>query len=393
MGLVTLVSAGNSLQTQAEQISAADSKMHTSTAKNVAEATSVLSSKSPHVIVLGPKIAVAKALEFAENVSLKHPATRVVMIVADITTAVLKEALKSGVKEVLSVDDLETELPRAIHEAHAAADRWRTAAGHDGSPGPEEPKGLAKVVTIFSTKGGVGKSVIATNLAAALAGKFGQRVVLVDLDLQFGDVAIMLRLVQEKTITDVVKAFDRLDSEMLDGFLVKHTSGLKALLAPIQPEEAELVGSANVERIIELLRQVTDYIIVDTPASFSEEVLTALDNSDVIYAIATTDVPSIRNVKIALQKLRQLNFDGDKVKLVLNRSDSKVWLQPGEIEKAIDSSIVAKIPSDRTVPRSVNKGVPVVMDATKSLVSRSLMQLAEDISAEERKEVTLDVVK
>lgn len=331
----------------------------------------------PDVLLIGPSISSENALAFAEVLLTDHPEVGVVLATKEMTTEVLKASLNAGIRDVLKNDVDEDDLYAAINKAHEVSKRWRGAAGGDLETA-ERREHRAKVVTVFSTKGGVGKSVIATNLATTIASKLGKRTVLIDLDLQFGDVAVMLRLVQDRTIADVVRVFDRLDEEMLDSFLAKHDSGIKALLAPVQPEDADIITIDEVERIIGLLKSWADYIIIDTAPALSETVLAALEASDIIYAVTTMDVPSIRNTKISLQKLKQLNYDQDKVRLVLNRSDSKVLLQPGEIEKVLDSRIVARIPSDRSVPRSVNKGIPVVSDASKSLVARSLTKLAEE---------------
>jgi pilus assembly protein CpaE len=273
------------------------------------------------------------------------------------------------------VADLTAAVMLAYESAIAERLRAGIALGVADEHGDEEG---ARVVTVFSTKGGVGKSVVATNLSVALA-ELGHRTILLDLDLQFGDTGIMLQLRPSRTIFDAMLSFDRLDADMMRGFLTEHSSGLQVLLAPVHPEDAEGVTASRVARIISLLEGLADVIVIDTPGAFTDVVLAALDKSDDVYAVATMDVASIKNTKISLQKLLQLGYDDGRIKLVLNRADSKVWIEPGEVESAVDGEIVAKIPSDRLVPRSVNKGVPVVLDSPKSPVAKSLMDLARSI--------------
>ncbi|MBU4556589.1 MAG: AAA family ATPase, partial [Actinobacteria bacterium] len=238
-----------------------------------------------------------------------------------------------------------------------------------------------RLVTIFSTKGGVGKTVLATNLGVALSKVLGLRTAIVDLDLQFGDVGIMLGLTPERTITDVAADIERLDADLLSGHMTKHDSGLDVLLAPTRPEDAETVTTGRISRILSLLREMYDVVVVDTAATLDEIVLTALDRSDSVYALTMMDVASIKNMRISLQKLKQLGYDDSAVRVVLNRADSKVWLEPQEVERAVGSAIFARIPSDRVVPRSVNKGRPVVLDEPKSDVAKAMVAIAKTVAA------------
>lgn len=327
------------------------------------------------VVVFGPSLPLDGVMEAAEFVVTRQPATASVLVVPKITTELMRQAMRAGFNDVVGADGTFGEVASAVLDAGADALKRREASGV-ATAGHATTDGRGHVVTVFSTKGGVGKTVIASNLGVALAGQLGKRTILLDLDLRFGDTGIMLRLKPERTIYDAMQSFERLDASMMRGYLTRHPSGLDVLLAPLRPEDAERVTATRLARIIALLREDADVVIIDTPAAFDDTVLTAIDKSDEVFAVATMDVASIKNTRISLQKLRQLGYGDDLVKLVLNRADSKVWLEVPEVERAVEGEIVARIPSDRLVPRSVNKGAPVVIDAPKSPVARSLVDLA-----------------
>jgi pilus assembly protein CpaE len=335
------------------------------------------------LLVVGPGICTADALAAAGTISRAHPDMAVVMVVPEESTDLLRQAMRAGVHDVIPADRPWEEVASAIGAAVSSTGERPQPTG-----AASETVRRGRTVTVFSTKGGVGKSVVACNVAAALAG-MGADVILVDLDLQFGDTGIMLDLKPERTIFDAVQCYERLDAEMLRGFLIPHASGLRVLLAPVHPEDADAVTASRVASILGMLRELAEIVVVDTSASFDDVVLAAIDVSDEVYAVATMDVASIKNTRVSLQKLAQLGYDAGRTKVVLNRADSKVWLDLGEVEQSIDAETIARIPSDRLVPRSVNRGVPVVIDAPRSAVARSLLGLARRIMTEG--EVTGDV--
>jgi pilus assembly protein CpaE len=242
---------------------------------------------------------------------------------------------------------------------------------------------------VFSTKGGAGKSVVATNLAVTLARRAPRPVVLVDADLQFGDIAVMLKLSPQHTVVDAVSALDRLDMPLLQSLLIDHPgSGLKVLPAPLEPAFADQIGAPEMVRIVEMLRTFCSYVIIDTPAYFNDVVLGLIEISDDVLLVAGMDIPNIKNVKIGLQTLRLLNTPMEKLRLVLNRANSKVKLDVGEVERTLGIQAQSLIPSDVVVPQAVNKGEPVVLSAPRSGVTQSINQLADlfmPVAADKRK--------
>ena len=342
------------------------------------EARELAVQRGAAVLVLGPGIPLDAALDVGEALATARPAIAVVLVAEDPSTETLRSAMRAGLRDVVSADEQhDDEIASAVHEAYEATVAARLGADEAGESPSTGPS--AKVVTVFSTKGGVGKSVLATNLAVALASDPERTVVLIDLDLESGDDGIMLNLAPAHTICDAVQAIERLDTEMLRGLLVSHSSGAKVLLAPVQPEDAEMITSAKVGRIIDLVRQIADVVIIDTPGALDEVVLTAIDKSDVVLAVAMMDMPSVKNMRVSLQKLAQLGYRDGLVKLVLNRADSKVLMEVSDVEEALATIVAARIPSDRQVPRSVNKGVPIVLEAPRSGVARSLVALASQV--------------
>lgn len=349
---------------------------------SIEELAGRLTGSVPVVVVLGPSCAAISELGIAERLIEAHSNLGAILVVDELTTTLLQQALRAGVRDVLTIsgdsDQLLGAVQRVAQTLDTAPRRTTSPAAPVDSSDPSVPEMYGKVVTVFSTKGGAGKSVISTNLAIALAQRSGQPVCLVDADLQFGDVAVMLKLTPHHTLVDAVSSLDRLDPALLSSLLVTHEpSGLRVLPAPLEPAFADQVGAAEMVQIVECLRTFCGYVVVDTPAYFNDLVLGLVEVSDNVVMVAGMDIPNIKNVKIGLQTLRLLNTPMEKLMLVLNRSNSKVKLDIGEVERTLGVKADALIPSDVLVPQSVNKGVPVVLHAPKSPVARSIQQLSE----------------
>jgi pilus assembly protein CpaE len=337
-------------------------------------------SGQPVVIVLGPSYASGTELGAVEQLLTARREVGAIMATNELTTSLLQQALRSGVKDVLQLPIESQQLAEAVARvAGTLTVAAPTATGAGGSGPVLEADGeLGQVVTVFSTKGGAGKSVIATNLAVVLAQRSPKPVVLIDADLQFGDIAVMLKLSPQHTIVDAVSALDRLDAQMLESLLIEHVpSGLLVLPAPLEPAFADQIGAAEMVRIVEVLRSFCSFVVVDTPAYFNDVVLGLIEVSDDVLLVAGMDIPNIKNVKIGLQTLRLLNTPMDKLRLVLNRANSKVKLDVGEVERTLQVQAEALIPSDVVVPQAVNKGEAVVLSSPKSGVAKSLEQLAD----------------
>ena len=323
-------------------------------------------------VVLGPAVPLAVATLLASDLRLTRPEVGLVLIRDEVSAQVLTEALRAGVREVVpdhEVPELLRAVARSDDLGRALADRANATTGAEVTTG--------RVITVFSAKGGCGKTTMATNIAASLAAGGRRSVVIVDLDLAFGDVAIALQLFPTRTIADAVP-MGEVDFEGVESLLTPHSAGLTALVAPLQPGAAESVPASLVSRILELLRQHFDYVVVDTPPAFDDQVLAAFDLSDSIVLLATLDIPALKNLKLTLETLDILNYPRERWNTVLNRADSKVGLSIAEVEKSLRTSITAQVPSSRDVPASVNRGVPIVLDDPKHPVSVAIRSFAED---------------
>jgi pilus assembly protein CpaE len=240
--------------------------------------------------------------------------------------------------------------------------------------------GRGRVLTAFSPKGGTGKSVVATSLAAAFASSLGKRTLLVDLDLQFGDAAIMLGIEPERTIYDVVVEQGELDAASLERGTVRHSSGVAVLPAPLRPEDAELVTESKLGALLEVAREAYDVVVVDTSSFFHGPMLATLDRTDDLLLTCTLDAPTVRSVRRSLETLELLSFAGDRIRLVLNRADAKAGMKRADLEEALERKIRFEIPNDRAVPVAVNRGVPAVLADERSGFARAIFQMARALS-------------
>lgn len=339
------------------------------------DAEDVVRAQAAELLLLGPSLVTDDALELAARLRSTCRAATVMLVNAP-DTDLMRRALRAGISDVIPLD---TPRPEIVDMVTGALDRVLADKG-DGNG--EDTTHAGKVVTVFSTKGGVGKTVLATNLASGLAKYHGCSVAIIDLDLQFGDVGIMMSITPERTVYDAVQSFERLDVSMLQGYLMQHPSGVKALLAPTKPEDAEGLTAHRLSSIIRLLRTVFDFIVIDTAPAFNDVTLAALDASDLVYVVTMMDVASVKNTRISLQKLRQLGYDQGAMRLVLNRADSKVFMNVDDVEEAVGDRISGRIPSDLLVPRSVNRGMPVVLEAPKTRVAKAILAVVDDVLAQ-----------
>jgi pilus assembly protein CpaE len=300
----------------------------------------------------------------------EHTPAPIIVLASGEASRLLEEALDADVTDVLLLPQLPENVFFAIRKA-------AQARRHPGVDVPAE----SRIVTVFSPKGGTGKTVIATSLAVACAKHEGKRTLLLDLDLQFGDAAIMLGVEPEKTIYDLVVAPGELDSEKLAGYVTHHESGLDVLPAPLRPEDAELVTEAKIAALLEVAREPYDAIVVDTSSFFHGPMLATLDQTDELLLVCSLDVPTIKNVRLSLQTLDLLSFPTRKVRLVLNRANTKVGIKRSEVESALEHKVRFEIPSERGVPISVNRGEPLVATDPGAEFSRAIRDTAKAVLA------------
>jgi pilus assembly protein CpaE len=245
------------------------------------------------------------------------------------------------------------------------------------------PRYLGTIISVYSAKGGVGKTTLATNLAVSLARVTKQQVALVDLDLQMGDVAMMMGLAPGKGVADAAQQIDRLDLELMQSFLSHHSSSVDVLAAPRHPEQAEKVSAPQVRRIIELLASKYDFIVVDMPAELNDVVLMALDLSTFVLLVATKELPCLRRVEQTLRLMQSWGYSEDKLKLVVNRSDSKTGVDFADIQKGLSYSIFWAIPSDFSTVVNSTLGCPFTQTKPKSKIAMTIDKLAHELSGVE----------
>ncbi len=325
-----------------------------------------------YVVVLGPHVPLADALAVAEDLRTTRASTSVVLVRSTVDTQVLTQAMHAGVRDVVADGD-RTATAQAMERAYNLWMALRgTAVGSQSG----------KMITVFSPKGGVGKTTVSVNLALALADGGLRKVCLVDLDLAFGDVAITLQLFPSHTIEHAVGAEDNLDIKFLDSLLTKHDESVTVLAAPNLPDARDRISPLLVSKVLRTLRENYDYVVVDTAPAFDEATLTALDETDECVIVATLDVPTLKNVKVALETMDMLGAADGHRHLLLNRADDAVGIGPEKVETILGMPILVQLSTSIAVAAATNAGRPILVSEPKSGTAEAIRALAGALSSE-----------
>lgn len=298
--------------------------------------------------------------------AVKHRPDRPVVVMSEASpNGFLRQAFEAGADDVIT-------LPQSPEQVSFTLQKVIARRKGLAMPG----KAVAPLVAVLGPKGGTGKTLVATNLAVALAQR-DANVVLVDLDLQFGDIGLALGLSPESTMYDLMRAGPPFDHEKLDRHLVRHSSGVRVLIAPTRPDQASAVSIEFLRDIYASLRTMCDAVIVDTPPGFTPEVIATIDVSSEICMVGMLDSLSLKNTKLGLETLDLMGYDTDHVSLVLNRADSRVGITPDDVSTIVGRGPDISIPSDREIPRSINEGTPIVAARQSSGAARAFRTLAD----------------
>jgi pilus assembly protein CpaE len=324
--------------------------------------TAVELQEAADLVVVGCAEERDQALELIGIASRQRSDRPVVALYSGTPNGFLERAFEAGADDLITLPQNSTQLAFAFEKALA---RRRGAA-------PATERG--QLVTVLGPKGGTGKTLTSCNVAVALA-LGGTSTVIVDLDLQFGDVGLALGLKPEHTIYDLAVSGGSLDGDKVDSFLAEHPSGARALLAPLRPDQAAAVTVQFLREVLEILRSRYEVVVVDTPPAFTPEVIAAVDNSSALCVVGMLDALSLKDTKIGLETLAQMGYASEELTLVLNRADTSVGISEQDVEQLLGRKPDVLVPSDRAIPRAITAGQPIVVAEPKSNAARAFFGL------------------
>lgn len=336
----------------------------------------------PDIILMDINMPGVDGITASERIKQQVPYTQIIMMSVQGESDYLRRSMLAGAREFLVKPFSSDELVSSIRRVHQLAPpRLPTIPQmptDTGSTSEETSRELGKVVTIFSAKGGVGCSSIAVNMAVALQQNATAKVVLIDANLQFGDVGVLLNLYASRTIIDLAINIDELDDELINDTLIAHSSGIKTLLAPTRPEDADMITPSLLIEIIERLKVKFDVIIIDTSSFLDEKVLSVLDIADKIMVVTTPEIPAIKDAKLFFEITEALDYERDRIMFVLNKEDKRINIRAEDIEANIKYRIEGKLPLDEQVAiTAVNQGIPFVLGSRSSRLSQETILLSK----------------
>ena len=358
------------------------------TAGSGEEAIQLAMDLRPDIIVMDINMPGIDGIAAAEIISQRLPNSPIVMMSVHGEAEQLKRAMLAGAREFLvkpfSGDEFATSIKRVHERELARRDQLQTATlAAQAAPREAENSEDHQVIAVFSPKGGAGRTTLATNLALALRRETNQRVALVDANLQFGDVGVLLNMnPKNRSVMDAVDGGEP-DRDIIDSVMVDHSTGIRVLLAPPSPEGADLVTAAYLKKIIGFLRETHDWVVVDLPSGLNDHTLGVLDAADQIMVVAALEITTIKNVRLFLEVADQLDYERSKIRLVINRSDASQGIRIGDVEASIRRPIDGTIVSDgRLAVLAVNRGVPFVVSHPESPLARDVIKLARTLAGE-----------
>ncbi|MCL4489810.1 MAG: response regulator [Chloroflexi bacterium] len=341
-------------------------------AKSGAEVRSLAVSQRPHMLVLDDALAGANVLELCRAIR-QNPVTRyqAILVLSSQTDVDGKiAAFEAGADEFVAKPFDPKELTYRIKNLVA---RVRVPAPTEAAPSKH-----GRLIAVFGTKGGVGKTTVAVNLALALQRQTGGRVLIMDADFSFGDVGVHLNLPPTHSIMDLVGSTDDLEPELVDQVVVRHSSAIRVLLSPFSPEKADLITPDHVKRILTALVEQNDYVVVDCHATYDERMLSILDRADEIMLVVTPEVGPLKNTRMFLDIADKLGLTLDKVHLILNRANSNVGIEAQEIERSFKRRVEYRIASGgRPVVLSVNQGQPLMTGKLDNPVAQEILKISD----------------
>ncbi len=324
------------------------------------------------VMVIGPDVVTEHWFRLANALDVEHPEI-VVVLAAPSTSELTLAALRSGIRDVIDPGIDASQFSLAMERASITAKSRRHSAVDES----QQTHQRGRVISVMSPKGGVGKTTVSTNLAVGLAGG----AVIVDLDLQFGDVASGLGLEPNYTIIDAVSGAASSDSMVLKAYLTPHPSGAYAMCAPLRPAEADLVKPAQVATLINQLSLEFPYVILDTSPGLGDVVLAVLELATDGVWVCGMDIPSIRGLNHGLEVLRQLDLMPPSNTVVLNFADKRSGLTVKDVEATVGLPVGMVLPQSRSVPFSTNAGVPLLQSGRRDPVAKGLKALVDKLIA------------
>ena len=327
------------------------------------------------VLVIGCTGYTPSVAAYIERASKLQPARPVVLLCSAARNGYVGEAFAAGADDIVTLPpERDASAVRAMSVQLMFA-LEKAVARKTGAPAPAQTgQQLGRMVCVLGLKGGSGKTLTVANTAVALADA-GRRVAIVDLDLQFGDVGLALGLSPERTLYDLVRAGGSLDAQKLEDFMTVHASGVRVLLAPARPDQGGVVTADFLREVYPLLCSMNDFVVIDTPPSFTPEVIAAVDVSRDVCVVSMLDALSLKNSRLGLETLQRLDYPG-RVRLVLNRADSNVGITRADVVSIMGRSPDLLVPSDRNVTRAMTRGEPIALSSRRSDAARAFHALA-----------------